>query len=235
MNPRVFVEVSDKYLWALKPFAYLFNIYWSELQPVVVFGYSRPDFRLPNNFNFYSISGMNYPAEKWSNGFIHFLKSVNDTHFVLMLVDYWLCRSVDVRGVAACMDYVANRHNVLRCDLTGDRLYAGGMYDVDYWGCYDIIETPPSTPYQFSLQTAIWNKQLMLDLVVQDKTPWEVELHTQVPDNYRVIGTRQWPVRYANAILKGKLDLHQIEMIPSDHRYHVFNMLPNDLRERGNI
>ena len=36
MSLRVFVTTSDRYLWALRPFAHLFNRYWSELQPVVV-------------------------------------------------------------------------------------------------------------------------------------------------------------------------------------------------------
>lgn len=225
---RVFVEVNDKNLWALRPFAYLFNLYWSTLQPVVVFGYSRPDFSLPPNFEFFSIDRYNYPAERWSDGFMMFLNSVPDDHFVLMLVDYWLCRTVDVRGVGACFDYVADKPDVLRIDLTDDRQYAGGIVDLEAYGSYDIIESPFATPYQFSTQAGIWRRDLMLSLLRPGKTPWEVEMYTQPPLEMRVLGTRQCPVRYANAILKGQIDREQLKKIPEDHRRHVMSMSPED-------
>lgn len=231
MPVPVYVECSDKYLWALRPFSYLFNLYWSELQPVTVFGYSQPDFQLPQNFKFFSINGTNYPAERWSNGFIEFLTAQTDPHFALLLVDYWLSRTVDVRGVQACADYVSGRPEVLRIDLTADRLYAGGMYDVEPYGSYDIIETPADTPYQFSTQAGIWNRSLVLGLLVPNKSPWEVETQTQVPKEMRVLGTRQYPVRYANAVLKGKLDMAQINTIHPDHRRLVMSMIPQHILE----
>lgn len=226
MNPAVFVEVTDKYLWALKPFAYLFNIYWSQLQPVVVYGFKKPDFNLPPNFSFYSISPQEYPAKKWSNAFISFLKTRHEDLFVLLLADYWLCRSADVRGISSLADYMREKKDVLRLDLTADRLYAGGMFDLDFWGSYDVIETPPRTPYQFSLQAAIWNRENMLELLVNDKSPWEVEIETEVPGKMRVLGTRQWPLRYANALLKGKMDWKQLNLIPREHRQTLSRMIP---------
>lgn len=229
MNPRVFVEVSDKYLWALRPFAYLFNVYWSELQEVIVYGFKKPDFELPKNFSFYSISPDGYPAERWSNALIEFLSKQEDEIFVLMLVDYWICRMVDVRGVSTCADYMVGKKNVLRFDLTADRLYAGGMYDVDYWGCYDIIETPPGTPYQLSLQAAIWNRKFLLDLLVANRSAWEIETDTRVPGRLRVLGTRQFPVRYANAVLKGKIDWEQLNLIQHEHRSAIADMIPAEM------
>lgn len=223
---RVFVEVSDKYLWALRPFSYLFNIYWSSLQPVVVFGYSPPDFRLPENFSFYQISPQNYPADKWSNGMINVLNNHSDSHFVLLLADYWLIRTVDVRGVSTCHEYVSNRNDVLRIDLTDDRQYNGDSRDIDMWGSYDILETPFSSPYQMSTQAGIWNRELMLSLMRPDMSAWDVEIYTQPPPSMRVFGTRQRPVRYANAINKGKIDDEQISKIPEQHKFIIQDMIP---------
>lgn len=227
--PRVFVEVSDKYLWCLPPFCHLFNTFWSSLQEVVIFGYTRPKFTLPANFEFFSIDTYNYPADKWSDGFIKFLKNIPDEHFVLMLSDYWLVRTVDVRGVNACYEYIRYKPDVLRIDLTADRLYAGGMFDTDYWGSYDIIETPHNTPYQMSTQAAIWNKFRLLELLEPGKSAWEVEVHTQPPETMRVLGTRQMPVRYANAVLKGKVDTSQLALLPPEHRPLVYSMIPEDV------
>lgn len=235
MDARVCVEVSDKYLWALQPFCYLFNLYWSELQPVTIFGYAPPSYPLPPNFAFFSVDRLNYPAERWSNGLRFFLEHIEEEFLILLLADYWLCRTVDLRGVSACNDYIKEHRNVLRIDLTADRLYSGAMFDVESWGCYDIIETPNDTPYQFSTQAGIWNKFLLHDFVEPNKSPWEVELYSKIPDHVRVLGTRQYPIRYANGILKGKIDFEQLRLIPQDHLNKILQMIPTDLLEGKEI
>lgn len=235
-NLRVFVEVSDRYNWCLPIFAYLFNSYWSELQPVVIFGYSRPNFALPHNFQFHSIAETNYPAEHWSDGFIEFLDAVDDEYFVWMLADYWLSRTVDVRGVAGARDYMTDWvHNCVRFDLTGDRLYSGRAVDVESYGCYDIIETPCDTPYQFSMQAAIWNRRLLRRLIEPNRTPWEIEIYTDIPPEMRVLATRQIPIMYANGVLKGKIDWAQISKIPVEHRQRVIDMIPERLRNGESV
>jgi hypothetical protein len=229
MSVPVYVEVSDKYLWALRPFSYLFNIFWSELQPVTVFGYSRPDFDLPTNFRFVSIAEESYPANKWSDGLIEFLLREQETHFVLLLVDYWLCRTVDVGGVGSLADLCRMNPAILRMDLTTDRLYAGSSHDIGYWGHYDLVEAGNDEQYQFSLQASIWNRSSMLSVLERGKTPWEVEVHTTLTPDMRVFGSRQYPVRYANGILKGRLDLKQIDLIQQPHRDAVLRMIPPNM------
>lgn len=224
---KVVVLTSDSYVWAVEPFSYLFQKYWSELQPVIVAGFSRPQFVLPSNFYFHKIDSIPYPAEKWSDALINVIDTaITDEYFILMLEDYWLTRTVDHRGVMACVEYMMARPNVLRFDLTSDRLYAGGAFDVEAWGSYDIIETPADTPYQFSTQAAIWSKTLMRQLLVPGRTGWETEIYTAPPADMRVLGTRQMPVRYANAILKGKLDWGQINTINRYDREYVTRRIP---------
>ncbi len=232
MELPVVVFVSDKYLWALGPFCYLFNTFWSSLQTVTVVGFSKPEFYLPGNFQFYSVAPQNYPPEHWSDAAIAYFSRATFQHFVWLLEDYWICRTVDLRGVVACHEYVRNKPEVLRIDLTADRLYAGGMYDVDYWGSYDIIETPPNTPYQMSLQAGIWNRERLLEILQPNKSAWDIEIHTQVPSHMRVLGTRQMPIRYANGIWKGKLDLQEVQKIPLEHRVHIQQWYPKDIEVR---
>jgi hypothetical protein len=229
MGIPVVVFTSDKYSWALGPFCHLFDTYWSSLQPVTVVGFNRPSFPLPSNFEFYSVAPQNYPPERWSDAVIQYLSGQDFSHFCLFLEDYWLMRGVDHAGITSLMVYTREHPEVLRMDLTADRLYAGGMYDVEPWGHYDIIETPPSTPYQMSTQAGIWNRELLLKLLKHNKTAWEVEIQTQVPPEMRILGTRQYPIRYANGILKGKLDVGQIQMIPQPHRSHISQWFPKDI------
>jgi hypothetical protein len=232
-NLRVFVITSDKYLWTISPFAYLFNVYFSALQPVVVAGYSLPQFNLPRNFTFHSLDRTNYPPEKWSDGLIKFLQSVPDDYFILLLEDYWLIRTVDHGGLGTLYDLMINNANILKIDLTTDRLHAYGdaryAKEAGSYGHYDIVQTFSDVQYQMSLQAAIWNKRLMLELLQPGKSPWDVEIFTSVPDSMAVLGTRQWPLRYCNAMLKGKLIKSEIEKIPDEHRLRVLDMIPKDI------
>ena len=227
---RVVVLTSDRYIWCLRPFAYLFNTYWSSLQPVNVYGFSPPGFGIPQNFSFTSIARENYPADRWSDQLIQALNRFDDELFVLLLEDYLLCRTVDHQGIATLVDYMVEHPNIVRLDLTADRLYVMGMHDVEPYGHYDIIECQKDAPYQMSLQAAIWRKSLLRNLLVNGKSAWEVEIHSDMTNTpYRVVGTRQYPVRYANAVLKGKVVAGEIERIQEPHREVVEKLIPSNL------
>lgn len=229
---RVFVPTHDGGIWCMRPFSYMFNRMWSDKQQVIFGGFTPPDFSLPNNFRFFQIDAENYPQNKWSNGMIKMLESFPDEYIILMLEDYWLNRKADIRGVNVCIDYMDSHPRVLRIDLTDDRQYAGGVFNVDSAGSYDIVETPPTTPYQMSTQAGLWRKSLLLDLLVPNKSAWEVEIHTSPPGNMRVLGTRQRPITYANALLKGALDHEQIAKIPNEEREVVKKWIPQRLTEK---
>jgi hypothetical protein len=216
---RVFVYTSDPYMWIMKPFAYLFNQYWSELQEVVVGGFTPPWFPLPPNFQFHQIDRRAYPKKMWSDGLIKFLLAMNDDVFVLMLEDYLLRRTVDHQGIMTLADYMRINQDVVRFDLTNDRLNAENMHDVEPWGHYDIIACEKNSMYEMSLQAAIWNRKNFLELLRPGLTPWEVELQTDMQTQpYRVLGSRQWLVRYSNLMLKGEIMDYELEHIPEPHR-----------------
>lgn len=227
MSVPVVVMTSEKYLWAIPPFAYLFNRYWSELQTVLLVSDVKPTYKLPKNFLIRSMNANEpLPKEKWSNGLIVTLNNIKADHFVLMLEDYWLVRTVDHHGVETLAQYCRENSNVLRMDLTDDRFFAGDKRDIGAYGHYDLVETPPSSPYQMSLQAAIWNRHHLLSIMRPDLSPWEVELQIssalQKREDLRVIGTRQCPVRYANVFQGGEPhELKNTDRIPDEHLQHM--------------
>ena len=234
---RVLITTCNRYAWALEPFAYLFNKYWSEQQPVLVGGYAKPGFALPSNFKFHSIDSTNYPPEKWSDGIIKLLNSMDDDVFVLMLEDYWLNRGVNHQAVESLGDYARNHREVLRIDLTTDRLYAGRMFDVDTWGYLDIIETPPDTPYQWSTQACVVNRRHMLRCLQPGIAPWEFELQGNdlIPSGMRVLGTRQSPVHYVNGLGMGCKMKYNAIGLPKEHLDVMLGqgILPPNKRVKG--
>lgn len=206
----IVVVTSDHYLHALRPFAWLFNKYWSEDQQVEVIGFAKPDFPLPDNFCFTSLGDMrDFPVSKWSNAVIKFLLSAPEyEHLILMLEDYWVTRPVNRQAVRMLHDYARQFLNVLKIDLVADRLYAAGMTDYDNCGYLDLVLSDHKSPYHMSLMTGIWNRELLLRFLIPNESPWEVEISgtprvAAAGTDVLVLGTRQWPVRHILAHRRG--------------------------------
>lgn len=216
---KVLVITCDKYLFALKGFSYLFNKYWSSLQPVIVAGYSQPTFDLPDNFEFISIAPKEYPSDKWTIGLAQTLRRLEDSHLVIMLEDYWLCRGVNHQAVNTLYELCLHNPQILRMDLTDDRQYNGDQIPfeyIPYYGYNDILWTPPDSPYQSSLQAGIWNRRLLLEVLYEGESAWQFEIG-KTGENIRnrsdvwVLGTRQRPVRYANVFKGGDISKMNLE------------------------
>ncbi len=236
----IFVLTSDKYLDAVPPFAHLFNKYWGRDQGVIVAGFSKPDFRLPSNFAFYSIGEFDdYPVNKWSDALLKLLSDYShiDTA-IIMLEDYWLTRPVDTASVSMLYQYMRQFRYVLKMDLTGDRLYSAGATDYGNCGHIDLVLSDPDSQYQMSMMCGIWNTELLAKVLIPGETPWETEIDgtprvREMRDSLIVLGTRQWPVRHTLALRGGKTSQYLFdELSQSDIEDLIENGVLSDEAEK---
>ena len=210
LDVPVIIMVSDKYLPALRPFAWLAHEYWSRDKRFTVAGFTEPDFNMPSNFGFISIGKFeDYPVERWTDSLIKVLQDhvVNDL-FILMLEDYWITRRVNHEALSLAATYMDRHPDIIKFDLCGDRLYAlGADLDWDTFGFLDIVKSSPKSPYHMSLMTGMWRRSLMLQLLQRQPkkgwSPWDVEIYgtaelAKLP-HMTVVGTRQWPIKHTLA------------------------------------
>lgn len=222
---------SDKYLEALKPFAWLLKKYWAAPVPdVVVLGFTPPQFKLPDNFEFISVGRMkDYPINKWSDQLIDGLDMIPDEVFILMLEDMWIVRPVYDRVVDMAYDYMIQFEYVARFDMTGDRWNAfdsQGMRPSLYGklGNVRIVWSNPDSQYHLSTMPAFWRKQHLLRALVRGETPWQVELQgtprlARLREEMIVIGTDAWPIRNTlafrgadtSALLLDEVDMEDVK------------------------
>lgn len=230
-QPQVVVMTSDKYLPALRPFAWLLNKYWLPNPPVLVAGFGAPSFELPDNFSFYSIGNMvDYPFNKWSNAMHNLLAlgPVNDT-FVLMLEDYWLTRHVDTRAIHILDKYAQQFKYVLKIDLAEDRLHAFGA-DLNYStvSYLDLIKSMPGSPYHMSLWIGLWRRDQMLRTLVPNESPHDLEIigTTRVShlQDQLVLGTKQAPCKITLGLRGGDSTRVNLEGLRSEDREAMESM-----------
>jgi len=205
---EIVVTTCDKYVWAIKPFCHLFNKYFPHERQVHIICESSLNINdYPGNFTFHALG--EWKKENWSDGLREFIGYLDAYNILLMLDDYWLTRGVDIVAIKELSEYMVTDPSVLRIDLTSDRLYSMGdvrnVRDVFTVGHCDIIESDAES-YKMSLQSGLFNINLLGDILVPDKSPWEIELHSTdiiINSGMKIYGTRQHPVRYTNALGTG--------------------------------
>ncbi|KKN30247.1 hypothetical protein LCGC14_0835970 [marine sediment metagenome] len=177
---------------------------------MVVCGFSpAPIFHRQSAASYYTLGKQSdWPASRWSEKLIRILDEVVvDDQFLLMLEDYWLFRPVDTHAVRMLFDYAAQFQNVLKIDLTHDRLYINGGSNFlfgantyDNVGYLDLIKSPSGTPYQMSLWAGIWNREQLKRVLVPGETAQDIEINgtRRVTDDQLVLGTRQAPLLHGN-------------------------------------
>lgn len=215
---KTIVLVADKYLWCLRPFMHLWNKYCGI--PATIAGFTPPPFPLEAGFTFHSIGAMeDYPVNKWSDALIDVLHETDDEQVLLMLEDAWVTRPVNVGLVAKLSDYTADHPEVLRVDLTTDRLGNSSMREYASLQWIDLIHTPPPSEYLLSCCAGIWNKTQLLKYLIPGETPWQFEIdgsRRANDGNALVLGTRQLPMRHLFAMrANGKMDLKMTWGVPA--------------------
>ena len=125
---RVLVTTCDHYHSVLKIFIHQFLRHWGQDQEVLILGFARPNYDLPESFSFKSLGqGEEYPPHRWTDALAKALSSVQDEVFVLMLDDYILTRPVNRAAILILYDYMMQFRDVIKIDLGEDRLYAQGV------------------------------------------------------------------------------------------------------------
>jgi hypothetical protein len=220
MKAPLYVLTSDKYIEALRPFAWLLNRFWVPNPQVIIGGFTPPNFSLPSNFHFHSIGKFeDYPVNRWSNALIKMLLELPHDIFGLMLEDYWLYAPVDDETVDVAADYMRQFEYVARFDLTTDRKHSGYAKPYGKAGKVRLIISDPESQYHCSLMTALWRRSHLLKILVENETPWEIELNgtarlRTLKDYCIVLGTEDPPVYHTLAFRSGNPKGLLLDQIP---------------------
>ena len=209
---QVIVIASEKMYHCLSPFMYQWEKHVGGMLgtpfDMMICGCAKPDHYLSSQTDFHSVGNQaDWPVSRWSEKLMKILDEVAEEQFILMLEDYWLTRRVDIYALTMLFDYAKQFENVLKLDLTHDRLYINGGANFlfgantyDNCGYLDLIKSPPGTPYQMSLWAGIWNREQMKRVLVTGETAQDIEIAgtRRVTEDQLVLGTRQAPMLHGN-------------------------------------
>lgn len=209
---KILVMTSNSYVWAVKPLGWLMNKYWPGYPEVVVAGFRKPDFEMPERFSFISLGDQrDFPVGKWAKQLmmaLRYMKNRLGQEVVfLMLEDMWPIRKVDGDKLQKMCDYMHQFKYVARFDATGDRMYAGGAEDYGKLADIELVKSSPESPYHLSMMPAFWRVDHLLRVLHPGWSPWDVEIKgTPVlakQTDLLVLGTKSWPYKNTLAFRGG--------------------------------
>ena len=189
-------------------------------------GFSAPSWQLLDRYKWHSIGEFaDYPFDKWSNAVIKlFSQDFNDDRFILMLEDYWITRPVYDKQVLILEEYMRTHNDVIKIDLGTDRRHANMVVDYITYQRIPLLLSHPESAYHMSLMTGIWDRKALLDVLVPNESPHDVELegtNRLRQMKYQVIGTRSWIPGDPNAMPI----CHTLGQRGGDHSTYYFDEL----------
>jgi hypothetical protein len=202
VDASVLVVSCDKYhdLWV--PFFTLFFRYWPDC-PYRVYLCAN-EMRYEDERVQTILTG---PDRSWSANLKVCLERLQTQYLILFQEDFLFTRLVDTGQVRALMSYFG-AHEAACLKLVPSPPPQTVVDDA-----LKVGEISKGTPYRVSLQSAIWKKSVLHDLLIDGESPWDLENIGSIRSNaldkpfLSVAGQNRkaWPLDYfSTAVVQGK-------------------------------
>ena len=204
---NIYITTSDNYHHCLKPFAFLFNKFWSSDTKVTFIGYKNPKVKLPSNFDFVSLGKQRGPFY-YAEDLRLFYESIEDSYFISTMEDQFILDYVNFDVIDKLSDNL-NQEKIGRVCLTNS-IFQSHMgkkhnyYDND--SKYKIIEYSQDSEFRMTTEWSIWNKDYLCEYLLDGMSPWQFEsISSKNAKNngYHLIGCKnKVAIQHAEALRK---------------------------------
>lgn len=184
---KVVVLTCNKYTWLVPVFLHFYKKYWPD-NPYQTEIVTETD----------HIDGTVYYSEKtsWSSRLINYLKQSNEDKFLLIMEEHLTEEPVNTRRVQMAEDLCAGNIGCVRLNAP-DKWFRCHAVGTNIKG---FKEYPLDKRYSMSMQTSIWQKQYLLDILRNGEDIWQ----TEIKGSERLKGLKsRWRILWAETPIVG--------------------------------
>ena len=156
---KYYITTSDKVMWSLKECSHSFNHFCdAKIRPTVL-GYEKPEFELPENFEFLSMGkdrGITYWAEDLYNAF----SNIDEDFIIWGLDDYEYQKRFELDVINdICQNHLNENTNWF--GLSDGPAKRSHELVKDY-GDFQVIKLKQDAEYRVTCQVNIWNRKRLV-------------------------------------------------------------------------
>lgn len=170
-NTAILVLSCDKYADIWQPFFQFFKKYWADCPFPVYLGTNEKGFEFENVKQIFSRK-----KTTWSDELQVILNQIPEKYVIIILEDYFIYKKVNNNAI---FDLI---NSMEKYDAAYLKLGAFPKKYDELWphqiieGSQNIAAIEKGSKYRLCLQTAIWNKNILLELLEPSESPWEFEI-----------------------------------------------------------
>lgn len=178
LNTALLVLSCDKYADAWSPFFQFFQKYWSNCSFPVYLGTNQKNFEWKGVTTIHSNK-----KTTWSDELYTILEQIKEDKILIMLEDYFINGSVDI-------DFLEKTIHAMDNLNAGYVKIAAFPSKYDQQNPYTILPEYPflgeiekGAPYRVCLQTTLWKKSVLMQLLDKSENPWQFEIEASKRSN----------------------------------------------------
>jgi hypothetical protein len=167
----ILVLSCDKYSDIWRPFFQFLEKYWSDCPYTIYLGTNTKQFRTNGVIQLFSNEVSN-----WSDETKKIVSQIPEDYVLIILEDYFINGKVNTKEIEQLFQ-------VMQTEYAGYLKLAAFPKKYNELWPYGVLTTHPhlgaiekGARYRVCLQTAIWNKQTLLELLRSGESPWEFEI-----------------------------------------------------------
>lgn len=158
---KVIILACNKYTWLVPVFMYFYRKYWHK---------NPYETEIVNEATYLDSGDFDAEGGVWSTWVLNYLKHCTEDKLLLIMEDFMIKAPIDTERVRIAADLCTGNVGCVRLSAP-DKHYGNTVStNVKYFKEY-----PLNKKYSMSLQTAIWQKSCLLDILREGESAWQTE------------------------------------------------------------
>ncbi|MCK4818748.1 hypothetical protein KA005_23450 [bacterium] len=204
---KVVILVCDKYTWLESVFLYFYRKYWHE---------NPYETRIVNEAAHLGGGDFDIEGEAWSTWVLNYLKQSKEDKFLFIMEDFMIRAPIDTKRVRIAADLCTGNVGCVKLSAP-DKWFKRHAKKTEIEG---FREYPLDQKFSMSLQTAIWQKVYLFDILRKGESAWQTEHRGSkrlrgLKDKWRILWTESTIIDYhpGGLMEKGELRLETTQQI----------------------
>ncbi len=171
-NVAVLVLSCDKYADVWPPFYTFFFKYWPDCPYKIYHGSNYARFEHPKVTSLVSSQETDWSTETKS-----ILKQIEEEYVIIILEDYFIYQPVDTKKLQSALG-VMKKENAIYTKIACWPSRFNTLWEYDKLPEASFMgKIKQGMEYKICLQTAAWNRKLLIELLKDGESPWQFEVN----------------------------------------------------------